>query len=160
MNQLIAQLDTRLCRHRPDYYGSLQSGVTEEALNKLQQSLSSHLPPIFLDLYRWRNGQAANCSANLIDNWMFCSLEDVVSTKEMLDGMIGFDFEDPRWWGRGWVPFLSNGGGDYLCIDLTAEFGGTPGQLIAFFHDWEKRPVKFADMQTWLQTLVASLPTA
>src|SRR5262249_31632568 len=89
ISQIVRQLDTRLCRHCPDYYGSLQSGVSDEALDRLQQGLTSQLPSIFLDLYRWRNGQAANCSENLTDNWMFSALEDVLSTKEMLDGMIG-----------------------------------------------------------------------
>src|SRR5947208_15922985 len=117
MNELIGQLDAHLARCRPDYYKRLQPGVDEVALDAFQAQLTSELPSEFRHLYKWRNGQNPACTANLTDNWMFTPLEDVISTKEMLDGMIGTDFEEPNWWSRGWVPFLNNGGGDHLCLD-------------------------------------------
>jgi len=75
----------------------------------------------------------------------------------MLDGMIGYDFEDPRWWRRGWVPFLANGGGDHLCLDLDAGGGMSPGRLVAFWHDWEKRTVEYESLDVWLDRLVSSM---
>jgi len=88
---------------------------------------------------------------------MFCPLDEVAETKAMLDGMIGFDFEDPRWWREGWIPFLANGGGDYLCLDVAAEDGGTPGQLVAFWHDLDKRWVEYGSIDDWLFKLVESM---
>ncbi|HWG44665.1 MAG TPA: SMI1/KNR4 family protein [Gemmataceae bacterium] len=157
MNELIDQLDGYLARCRPDYYRQLQPGVSEQALDTFQSQVGVKLPPLFLHLYKWRNGQDADCSANLTDNWMFTPIEEVISIKETLDGMIGTDFEEPNWWSRGWVPFLSNGGGDHLCLDLTAEFGGVPGQLVSFWHDWDNRSVKFPSMEAWLQAVVDSI---
>ena len=90
-------------------------------------------------------------------NCMFSGLEDFSDSKETLDGMIRFDFEDPKWWRRGWVPFLSNGGGDHLCLDLTAEDGGAPGQLLTFYHDWENRAVEYPHLEAWLTELVESM---
>ena len=58
---------------------------------------------------------------------------------------------------RSWIPFLANGGGDHLCVDLSAEDGGVPGQLIAFWHDWEKHSVAFPSMKAWLTDLVESM---
>jgi cell wall assembly regulator SMI1 len=75
----------------------------------------------------------------------------------MLDGMIGTDFEDPRWWRRGWVPFLANGGGDHLCLDLDAESGVTTGRLVALWHDWEKRKFEYDSLDAWLDGLVSSM---
>lgn len=157
MTQSIERLDAELARRRPDYYSQLQSGVDRWTIHDLQARLAKPLPAEFVSLYSWRNGQKPDCSANLIDNWMFSPLEDVISTKDMLDGMIGTDFEEPGWWSRGWLPFLSNGGGDHLCLDLFAEFGGSPGQLLAFWHDWENRSPKFPDIESWLQSVVNSL---
>ncbi len=157
MTELIDRLDNFLARFRPDYYGQLQPGISEQVLDALQVSLRAELPPAFRLLYEWRNGQHPNCSAILVDNWMFNPLEEVRSIKEMLDGMIGTDFEDPGWWSRGWVPFLSNGGGDHLCLDMAAEFGGKPGQLLPFWHDWNNRAVKFDSMETWLQSTLNAL---
>jgi cell wall assembly regulator SMI1 len=157
MNELIDQFDGLLARCRSDYHRQLQLGIPELALDPFQAQLRLELLPNFRLLYRWRNGQNPNCSASLIHNWMFSPLEEVISTKEMLAGMIGTDFEDQNWWKRGWVPFLSNGSGDHLCLDLTAELGGMPGQLISFWHDWDNRSVKFANLETWLRDVVKSI---
>lgn len=157
MKELIEEVDRRLARRRPNYYSQLQPGVGQQAIDAFQSRLGAQLPLAFSELYRWRNGQNPNCSAALINNWMFSPLEEVVSTKDLLDGMIGTDFEEPTWWSRGWVPFLSNGGGDHLCLDLAAELSGKPGQLLAFWHDWDNRSIKFASMEMWLQAVVRSL---
>jgi cell wall assembly regulator SMI1 len=87
--------------------------------------------------------------------WM--ALADIAEIKDLMDGTIGYDFEDPRYWRRGWVPFLSNGGGSYLCLDLVAEDGGQPGQILEFWKADEDRPIQSADMQTWLVGLVGSM---
>jgi cell wall assembly regulator SMI1 len=108
-------------------------------------------------LYRWRNGQADGNYKSLQMNRMFSPLESVANTKELLDGMIGSDFDRPEWWRRGWVPFLSNGGGSHLCVDAAAEDGGQAGQLVAFWKADEDRPVEYESVETWLADLVESM---
>jgi cell wall assembly regulator SMI1 len=152
--KLIERLDRGLATKQADYYRQLQTGVTDEDLNNFEKRFGLNLPQSFRSLYKWRNGQRSDCYKSIEDNRMFSSLEEIVETKEMLDGMIGFDFEDLSWWRRGWVPFLSNGGGDHLCLDLTAEDGGHPGQVIAFWHDWEDRSVEYTGFDQWLEQLV------
>jgi cell wall assembly regulator SMI1 len=71
--------------------------------------------------------------------------------------MIGSDFDDPQWWRRSWVPFLENGAGDHVCLDLAAEGGGAPGQLLTFYHDTDRRPIRFRSMEAWLGDLVESM---
>lgn len=157
MSDLLVRLDKWLSANRPDYYGKLLRGASPEHLNAFEKKFQLQLPSGYRELYQWRNGQDPNCSASLQHNWMFSRLEDLSDSKETLDGMIGFDFEDPKWWRRGWIPFLSNGGGDHLCLDLTAEDGGAPGQLLTFYHDWEKRAVEYPSFQAWLTELVESM---
>ncbi len=154
---LLARLDEWLSANRPDYYGKLLLGASSADLDACEKEFQLQLPSGFRELYQWRNGQDQNCSASLQYNWMFSGLEDLSDSKETLDGMIGFDFEDPKWWRRGWIPFLSNGGGDHLCVDLTAEDGGTPGQLLTFYHDSKRRPVEFSSLHAWLTGLVDSM---
>jgi cell wall assembly regulator SMI1 len=55
------------------------------------------------------------------------------------------------------VPFLHNGGGSYLCLDLAAEDGGQPGQVIGFWKRDEDRPVEFTSVEAWLTELVESM---
>jgi cell wall assembly regulator SMI1 len=157
VEQLIARMDRWLSANRPDYYALLQPGVSDAELDMFESKFAVKLPEAFRQLYRWRNGQdAASCHA-IQDNRSFCALEDVAETKAMFDGMIGMDFENPRYWRRAWIPFLHNGGGSYLCLDLAAEEGGESGQLIAFWKQDQDRPVEFASMEAWLQALVASM---
>jgi cell wall assembly regulator SMI1/predicted DNA-binding WGR domain protein len=157
VSALLARMDKWLSANRSEYYGKLRRGASHQDLEAFEKKFQLQLPPGFRELYQWRNGQDPNCSASLQDNWMFSRLQDLSDSKDTLDGMIGFDFEDPKWWRRGWVPFLSNGGGDHLCVDLAAEDGGAPGQLLTFYHDWEKRTVEYPSFQAWLAGLVESM---
>jgi cell wall assembly regulator SMI1 len=154
---LIGRLDRWLAANRPDYYAHLLPGVTEAQLDAFEAQFSLKLLEAFRRLYRWRNGHDQLRSESLVYNLMFSSLEDIARVKELMDGMIGADFEDPRWWRQSWVPFLENGAGDHLCIDLAAENGGTPGQVLMFYHDWEQRPVRSPSVEVWLADLVASM---
>ncbi len=157
IEDLIDRMQRCLSANRPEYCAHLKPGITREALAAFEDRFSLTLPADFGALYKWRDGQDANYFASLQGDRMFSSLHDIADTKEMLDGMIGYDFDDPKWWRRGWVPFLSNGGGDHLCIDVFAEDGGDPGQLIAFWHDWEERSIKYQDLAGWLSDLVESM---
>ncbi|MFO0799600.1 MAG: SMI1/KNR4 family protein [Gemmataceae bacterium] len=154
---LVVRLDRWLASNRPDYYAHLLPGTTDAQLDAFEARFSLTLPDTFRLLYRWRNGHNQLRSESLVHNLMFSSLEDIDQAKELMDGMIGTDFENPRWWRRSWVPFLENGAGDHLCVDLTAEDGGTPGQVLMFYHDWEKRPIRSPSLETWLSELVASM---
>jgi cell wall assembly regulator SMI1 len=154
---LIGRMDRWLASNRPDYYDLLQAGATDAELDAFEARLSLKLPEAFRQLYRWRNGQAPGSSNPLQFNRTFSTLEEIASTKEELDSMIGSDFEDPRYWRRGWVPFLHNGAGSHLCLDLAAEDGGQVGQLVAFWKRDQDRPVEHRSLEAWLAALVASM---
>src|SRR5262245_51589031 len=156
---LIERMDRWLAANRPDYYALLQPGASDADLDAFEAQFSVKLPAAFRAIYRWRNGQEAMSSAPLQGNRSFCTLDEVASTKDMLDGMIGCDFDDPRYWRRGWVPFLHNGGGSYLCLDLAAEDGGQSGQLVGFWKRDEDRPVEFPNIEAWLADLVTLMET-
>ncbi|MET3181509.1 UNVERIFIED_ORG: cell wall assembly regulator SMI1 [Variovorax guangxiensis] len=155
--ELIGRMDAWLAVRRPDYHALLQPGVDDGALDAFEAKFSLKLPEAFRALYRWRNGQPNSSFDSLQGNRMFSALEDIADTKEMLDDMIGFDFEDPATWRRGWVPFLSNGGGSHLCVDIDAQGGGQPGQLVGFWTADEDRSVEHASVEAWLAELVASM---
>ena len=157
VSALLGRMERWLIANRPEYFARLQSGVTNAQLDAFEVQFAVELPAAFRELYRWRNGQEDGCYESLQMNYMFCPLDDVADTKAMLDGMIGTDFEREGWWRRGWVPFLSNGGGSYLCLDLAAEDDGLTGQLVAFWKADEDRPVEFPSLEAWLGDLVASM---
>ena len=154
---LIARLDHWLTVRRPDYHVLLRPGASDAQLAAFERRFTLELPNEFRQLYRWRDGQESMSALPLQFNRTFSPLADIAETKEICDGMIGSDFEDPRWWRRGWVPFLHNGGGSHLCIDVAAEDGGAPGQLVAFWKADADRPIESASLEAWLEELVTSI---
>lgn len=157
MDELLARMDRWLAAHRPDYYRLLRPGVADAELDAFEAKFGLVLPPAFRQLYRWRDGQDPMSSKPLQGNRTFSTLAEVTATKELMDGMIGFDFDDPAYWRRGWVPFLHNGGGSHLCLDLLAEGGGEVGQLVAFWKADRDRPVEYPGLAAWLASLVESM---
>ena len=154
---LILRMDRWLAANRPDYYALLQPGATEAELDAFEVRFSLKLPAAFRAMYRWRSGQDQGSSKPLQMNRTLSTLEEISRTKDELDSMIGYDFDDPKYWRRGWVPFLHNGAGSHLCLDMAAEDGGHPGQLIAFWKRDEDRPVEYPSMEAWLTELVGSM---
>jgi cell wall assembly regulator SMI1 len=52
------------------------------------------------------------------------------------------------------VPFLRNSDGCHLCIDLNAEDGSEPGQLITFLKTDDDKPTASTNLHAWLTDLV------
>lgn len=157
ISALLVAIQSYLERERPDYVEKMMPGASTEALAAFESRFGVTMPAAFHALYRWHDGQDPWCFTGLVDNWSLMRLDDIIDGKEILDGMIGLDFEDPAWWRRGWIPFLHNGGGSHLCIDLRVEDGGTPGQLIEFWKADADRPVTYPNLEQWLIELHASM---
>jgi cell wall assembly regulator SMI1 len=153
-NIVLRQIDTLLRERRPSYYAALQKPATPEEIEALRRLSPTSLPDAFVQLYEWKNGQDPDCYEPLHRNRMLMPALDVCETKEMLDGMIGMDFEDPNYWKSSWIPFLSNGGGSYLCLDTSPT---TFGQLIAFWKADGDRPTEFASVENWLSDVASHL---
>ncbi len=78
-------------------------------LDAFEQEFSCRLPEAFGQLYQWHDGQDPMASDAISGNRSFMSLDEIRDSKRELDGMNGLDFEDPKYWRRGWIPFLHNG---------------------------------------------------
>jgi cell wall assembly regulator SMI1 len=157
MDDLISRADAWLQKNRLDYYAVLRPGAADAELDAYAARFGLDLPTDFRQLYRWRDGQDPASSKPLLRNHMFMPLAASASSKELLDGMIGSDFEDPNWWRRGWVPFTESYGGDHYCLDLDAAAGAAAGRVIDFWHDEAKRNVKAASLADWLEDLVGTM---
>jgi len=154
--ELVTRLDAELRTRRPSYYALLRAGASDSQLDDLEKILPCKLPESFRDLYRWRNGQEDPYEILYVNRSML-PVEEIIDFKQILDGMIGSDFEDPRHWRRGWVPFLENGGGSHLCLDLLAEDGGDRNQLIAFWKADADRPIEYPNLDAWIRDVIKTL---
>ena len=156
-SSLLSNIDQWLAENRSEYYAKLKKGASLEQLSQFKNRFNLVLPEAFELLYLWRNGQQESYSASFCGNRMLMSLESITSTKEMLDEMIGTDFEDPEWWKSDWVPFLENSAGDYLCVNLASAEDQQFGQLIEFWHAHKDRKIVFASLQDWAKELHQSM---
>ncbi len=153
MKKLIEILDANLKTKRPDYYSKLNPGLTDEKIKQLEEKYHFVLPDELKELYKWKNGQQENCYSSLINNSMFLSLESAFSSKEILDGMIGSDFEIVNWWNENWFPIFDNGGGDHICYDAKGIFTGESGQIIEFWHADHDRNVIFPNFVSLMEAI-------
>lgn len=151
----------------------LKKGATAAQIAAAEKKLGFKLPGELRDLYRVHNGseggQVFPCADDI--SFYFMPLNEAVSDWAMMKGLLdGGDFtkEDDRrtkpakgvrkrWWDLGWVPFASNGGGDYFCVDLAPAAGGAPGQVIHFRHDAEKRTLLAPSLRAFLFDLANGL---
>jgi cell wall assembly regulator SMI1 len=153
---LIARADRWLKQNRPIFYAALQPGVSDADLDAYEARHGLKLPAALRALWKWKNGIPEypdlpdGESEALVDNHAFISLQSSSQTKDILDGMIGTDFESPDWWKREWVPFTHNGGGDNYVVD-TAD---PRGRVIDFWHADADRPVAAPSFPAWFKDLV------
>ena len=158
MDDLINRADAWLRSNRPDYYAILRPGVGDDALDAYAAQFGLQLPTEFRMLYRWKDGQDLAVSEALVHNHMFMPLAESASSKALLDGMIGSDFDDPDWWRHGWIPFTESYGGDHYCVDLDAEAGAAAeGRVIKFWHDTARRPLLAPSFAAWFDDLVRTM---
>jgi len=158
MPALLERLDRWLRLYRADYYEWLRPGVPERELSSLERDLGRNLPAGFRELYRWHDGQDPECNLPLYYNQMFMPLHQVQMVWAALGQLLDSgEFPEANWWSKSWLPFLDSGDGDHLCVDLDGAFGGVPGQVLMFYHDWEGRNIEFPGMDKWMEAFVPTI---
>jgi cell wall assembly regulator SMI1 len=151
---LLARLDGWLRINRPEYYAKLLPGLSQAEVDNFEQKLGVTLPIEFKLFYQWKNGQ--DSYDNFIANFGLLKLKEAVALRSFMNEMlVAGEFENrPNWWRTNWLSFTENGGGDSWCIDLEGTFNGTTGQIITFWHDWERRDILCTSFYSWLETVV------
>jgi len=154
---MLDKLDMVLAEERADYYKLLLPGVSTKELSAFETRFSLLLPVEFRNLYLWSGGQDPMSSLPIQGNRTFMTLKEIESTKLELDSMVGTDFGDEKHWRKSWIPFLHNGGGSYLCLDVAAVDGGVVNQLIGFWKADNDRPIEYSGVVAWLSHLISSM---
>jgi cell wall assembly regulator SMI1 len=158
--QLLARFDTLLQRHRPAYYAQLNPPAPAAELVALEGEFGVVLPPELHRWYGWRNGQPAGSFESLVGSYEFPSVADVADSMRINCELLAAGDFVANWWRPGWFPFLTNGSGDHLCLDLEGTFTGQPGQVLEHWHDDETRTVVFPTLTAWLAAAVAAYEAA
>jgi cell wall assembly regulator SMI1 len=141
----------------------LKKGASEEQIKRVEKKLRFELPTDFRDSYRIHNGSGSEqifpCPDDISYYWMSISEmgQDWQMMKELLEGgeFVGRQAQSERgiradWWHVGWLPFASNGGGDYFCIDHAPAAGGKQGQIITMNHESGEHKLLAPSLREWL----------
>ena len=157
IDELIARLNAALQKRRPDFYKCLQPGLTNAQILSLEEKVGVTLPDDFKKFYAWKNGQNIE-AGRFVANYDFMDVNGIIYTVEMMNHMTqGGEFDRANWWNIGWIPFLYNGGGDSVCLDLAGSFNGEIGQIIEFWHASADRDITHQSFYKWLETLVLAM---
>lgn len=104
----------------------LPNGADKIQFSKLQTAVNRVLPKDFVELYSMHNGLSE--WLHFDKSWEVLDIEYIIKYyKENLD--LFDDIIADEAWKKIWLPFASNGSGDYLFIDLDR---GTLGE---YFHE-------------------------
>jgi cell wall assembly regulator SMI1 len=137
------------------------AGASAEELADAGATLGVNLPKDLCESYKIYNG---NNERWLFENRMIMSLSEVkrewqILTELRFDGRTAKPKGPLRrqWWSRKWIPFASNGGGDFFCLDLDPPEAGKLGQVFVFDHEVGPTHVIAASLQSLLSALVDDL---
>ena len=153
MLELIKRLDTWLKTNRREYYDKLLPGALPQDFKRLESTIGVTMPESFKQLYRWRNGQPRTCFTAFQFNRSLMNLDAIITDWQVIEG-VKEEFKDESWWNSKWIPFLDNGGGDHICIDMN---DSKPGRLITYWRDWDDRSINYPSLEKWLEIFVDSL---
>jgi cell wall assembly regulator SMI1 len=55
-----------------------------------------------------------------------------------------------HWWNSRWLPVTADSLGNHYCIDMDPDPGGTPGQIVSFWHADVDRSVEAPNLAAFL----------
>jgi cell wall assembly regulator SMI1 len=149
------RLERWLAARRPQILDNLQPPASDAELADVSETLGVSLPPSFLDLYRWRNGQRDASQSGPFYGLSFLSIADVLAQWESWNEILADDDPDlhgfsssvvpgvvkERYANRMWIPFSHDWGGNHIGVDLDPGQKGRVGQVINFGRDEDAKYV-------------------
>jgi cell wall assembly regulator SMI1 len=160
------------------HFELLQEPASPKELEAAARLFGFELPEDFKRLYGLVNGTDPNGesvglfpAADEYDDMAFgpLALEQVVRKWRMLKNLLEsgeFADREPEssasgvsndWWNVGWVPFASNGGGDFFCVDTAPTPEGIRGQVISHSHESGVHKVLAPSLAVYLAELADGL---
>ncbi|MBI4615362.1 MAG: SMI1/KNR4 family protein [Planctomycetes bacterium] len=161
---LVERLDRFLRKCRPEYYATLGPGIEERRLGSFERKIGRTLPPLLRSWFLWKDGESVEGEVceRFQDNWSLMSIDEAENVWTIDRDLLAGGELEAGWWHDGWVPFLEDGGGSHLCVDLegvdlNGPGSGRRGQVLAFWHDDGGRRASHASMDLWLEEFVCAL---
>lgn len=146
----------------PEALRGLRAPASAEDVEVLWEA--AELPSPLLAFLALHDGERDQVGGGVFPIWRPLSVLGMLDSKRFLDtlhadpGVCAADpGVHPVWWHPGWWPWATNGGGDYLCVDLDPLPGGHHGQVVFFDHAGDYREVLAESLTHAVDQLAADL---
>jgi len=164
MQEQWKKLEAWLQHNDSKGFADLNPSAADLDIQKLEKNLGAKLPIDFTQSLKTHNGQQGN-AGSLFSKGRYLRLDEILSEWSVwCDLLKQGEFDDRSsdpdqgikqgWWNTGWIPFVSNGRGDHLCLDLDPAPGGCSGQVIEVSHDFESRSLVSSGFRQWFSSEV------
>ncbi|MFD0403329.1 SMI1/KNR4 family protein [Kitasatospora sp. NPDC127121] len=164
MQQLWARIEAALERIAPEVAAAMPPGATDGQIRAAEAAMGVQLPPDVRESYRCHDGlpgvliglhTALHPLDAMVDDWRERSVDagDPPWDERAEDGVIRRDVA----WSAGWIPFISIGNGDVICIDLDPPTPQRRGQIIDWSHEGWRAGYEAAGLREFLEAFAADL---
>jgi cell wall assembly regulator SMI1 len=165
------RLERWLAAHRPEILANLQPPASDAELAGLEATLGVRLPPSFLDLYRWRNGQRDDGQSGPFYGLSFLSIASVLREWESWNEILAENDPDmdrfstsvapgvvkALYANRRWIPISHDWGGNHIGVDLDPGPAGRVGQVINFGRDEDAKYVLGQSVEAFVERIANEL---
>ena len=133
-------------------------------VSQWEEALSQKLTAELLKLYELGNGQAED-GQSFINGFTLMTILDAASQWQRIDTKIA-KIKIPETakgavkkeiWNKKWIPFASDPGGNFLCVDFSPADGGYAGQVIAVYFEAGIREVIAPSVKEYFSKAEAGL---
>lgn len=166
MEELWERFELWLSTHAKDLSSELHDGATEWEIEESEATIALDFPQDLKDsLLIHDGGQPGN---GLIGDWELLCLREMTATaidmeEGVEEGLFGANNNEASnkvkgyWWNPNWIPIVSSGSRQYICIDMDPAKDGVEGQVILFLHDEPHRPWLAPSYKAWMKKFITEL---
>lgn len=155
-----ARIEEWLRRHAPETAADLRPPAATAEIQAAEREFGAVLPPDVCASWQVHDGQEGSAPP-VFPTWRLLPLEyavrEFLSMRALLEegvlevpGVLARGPVHAVWWSPGWIPLLSNGSGDSLCVDVSPPEGGIIGQVVSFYGRASLREVVAPGFGEWL----------
>lgn len=178
--QLWSELKSWYAEHLPEALESLNSGASEEAIatfdEELQREIGQGMPVSLREIYMQNDGQdrfTTTCGmffglefsslSQMLSDWQvwrnIAQEQDMDADFREFSTIYPLDAIQDVYTSPFWLPFVRDGSGNHLGLDLQPGSAGNKGQIINFGRDEERRCVVSVSLEAFLEWLLTQYRT-
>lgn len=164
------RLKARFQARAPHLLEYLQRGVTDQELDDFERDIGVTLPEDFRAFYKVHNGQPALSEHGLLYGLHLLPLDEIryqqaawAEVEDMNEEMAHLMESEPEGAIRPlytnplWVPFTHYQDGNHLGLDFDPGPTGTPGQVIVFGRDEDRKKLVAPSFAAFLEGVIREL---